>query len=166
MSTLDLILIGVVLAFTLVSAAWGILRQAIAVVGLVIGIIVAGAYSEQIASWFGFISDKNVAVGVAYIVIVAVISTLFSIVASVLYFAVGLLFLGPLDHALGAVLGFVQGILAVGVILVGGALIFPTWMQEQIRQSFIADKLVEPLTNLALLVAPPNIKEIIQAVKR
>jgi membrane protein required for colicin V production len=166
MSTLDLILIGIVLAFTLVSAAWGVVRQAIAVVGLIIGIMLAGAYSEQIGSWFGFIGDKPTATGVAYILIIVVISSAFSIVASVLYFVVGLLFLGLLDHALGAVLGFVQGVLAVGVILVGGSLIFPTWMNEQISKSALADKIIDPLTNLALLVAPQNIKEIIQAVKR
>jgi membrane protein required for colicin V production len=166
MSTLDLILIGVVLAFTLVSAAWGVVRQAIAVVGLIVGIMVAGAYGEQVGSWLGFISDKQTAVGIAYIAIVIVISSIFSIIASVLYFVVGLLFLGILDHALGAVLGFVQGILAVGVILVGGSLIFPTWMNEQLEQSALADKIIDPLTNIALLVAPSDIKEIIQAIKR
>jgi membrane protein required for colicin V production len=162
MSLLDLILIGIVISFTLVSAAWGVVRQGIAIAGLVLGLIFAGQLSEPLSKALGFIDNPAAARGVAFLIIVIGFSLTASIIASILYFVVGLLFLGPLDHLLGALLGFIQGILAIGVFLVGGMLIAPDWMTQQLQTSVIAEKLVKPMTDLALLVAPSDLKDMIQ----
>ncbi len=154
-------IIALVLAFTLVSAAWGVIRQAIAVGGLIFGLILAANLSEPISKWFGFINNPQVARGVVFILIVVIISSIASAIATVLYFVSGLLFLGLFDHLLGAFLGFVQGVLAVGILLIAGLLIFPDWMNQQLNVSVIANKLVQPVSDLALLVAPQDLKDLI-----
>lgn len=164
MSLLDIIIIVIVLACTLISAGWGLLRQVIAVGGLILGLILAGQLSPQFANSLGFISDPNVARGAAFVIIVAAVSLIASAIASILYFAVGLLFLGWLDAVLGAVLGFIQGWLVAGITLVGAATIFPTWTVEQLQQSVLVLKVFGVLSGLALLFAPPEFKNALQLI--
>lgn len=162
MSLLDIIIIAVLISFTAVSAFWGMTREVIAVAGLVVGIIVAGIIDDTVAQNLTFINDQNVARGVAFVGIVIVFSMIASIIASILYFFIGLLFLGPLDHLLGAGLGFIQGILAVGVIMVGTLVIFPSWTQDQLQQSTIANAIVGPLSSVAVIFAPDALKNAVE----
>ncbi|NWJ46170.1 MAG: CvpA family protein [Chloroflexi bacterium] len=163
MSFLDIVVVAILISFTVVSAAWGVLRQAIALGGLILGLILAGSFSEQVAkSFFGFIDNPQAARGAAFLAIVIVLSLTASVIASILYFVVGLLFLGWLDHLIGAVLGFIQGVLAVGVFLVGVLLIQPDWTNQQLKTSVISNQLVKPMTDAALLVAPNELKDTIR----
>jgi membrane protein required for colicin V production len=162
MSILDILTITIVVSFTLASAAWGFVRQVIAVGGLLVGLWLASAFNTTVAGWLGFIDDPAVAKGLAFVLVVFVVSTIASLVASVLYFMVGLLFLGWLDHLLGAFLGFVQGVLMLGVFMIAALTMFPDWTQQQLPQSFIANQLVGGLTNIALVVAPQDLKHIVQ----
>lgn len=165
MSLIDIIIIAIVVSFTLVSAAWGFIRQAIAVAGLVVGIWLAGLFGASLANTFGFLNNPQAAKGLAFVVIVLVVSGIASATASVLYFVAGLLFLGLLDHFLGAVLGFVQGILMCGVFLIGVITIWPDWSEQQLNDSFLANHLVGFLTVLPLLPAPQELKDLIENVR-
>ena len=165
MSLLDIIIIAVLISFTLISAAWGFIRQAIAVAGLVAGIWLAGLFGNTLANTLGFLDNPQAAKGLAFVIIVLVVSGIASAAASVLYFVSGLLFLGLLDHFLGAVLGFVQGILMTGVLLVGAMTIWPDWSQQQLNQSFLANHLVGFLTALPLVPAPQELKDLIEKVR-
>lgn len=162
MSVLDIIIIAVLISFTAVSAVWGMTREIIAVGGLIVGIVVAGILDEAVANDLAFITDPTVARGVAFVLIVLVFSLLSSVIASILYFLIGLLFLGPLDHFLGAALGLIQGMLAVAVILVGAVVIFPTWTQDQLHQSVISNNLVGPLSSAAVIFAPAPLKNAVE----
>ncbi len=165
MSLLDIIIIAVLISFTLVSAAWGFIRQVIAVGGLIAGIWLAGIFGNTLANSFGFLDNPQAARGLAFVVIVLVVSGIASAAASVVYFVSGLLFLGLLDHFLGAILGFVQGILMTGVFLVGAMTIWPEWSQQQLNQSFLANHLVGFLTALPLLPAPQELKDFIEKAR-
>ena len=162
MSLLDIIIIAIVVSFTLVSAAWGVIRQVIAVGGLIVGILLASALDTTVAGWLGFLNNPPVAKGVAFVGIVLIVSAAASIVASILYFVSGLLFLGLFDHLLGAMLGFVQGVLMIGVFLVAALTISPDWTQQQLAQSFLANQAVGALTSLTLLLAPQELKDLVQ----
>jgi membrane protein required for colicin V production len=165
MSILDIIIIAVLISFTLVSAAWGFIRQIIAVGGLIAGIWLAGMFSASLANSFGFLNNPQAAKGLAFVVIVLVVSGIASAAASVIYFVTGLLFLGLLDHVLGAVLGFVQGVLMVGVFLIGAMTLWPEWSQQQLNQSFLANHLVGFLTILPLMSAPQDLKDFIEKAR-
>jgi membrane protein required for colicin V production len=165
MSILDIIIIAVLISFTLVSAAWGFIRQIIAVGGLIAGIWLAGMFGGSLANSFGFLNNPQAAKGLAFVVIVLVVSGIASAAASVIYFVAGLLFLGLLDHVLGAVLGFVQGVLMIGVFLIGAMTLWPEWSQQQLNQSFLANHLVGFLTTLPLMSAPQDLKDFIEKAR-
>lgn len=165
MSLLDILIIAVLISFTLVSAAWGFVRQIIAVGGLVAGIWLAGMFGSSLANSFGFLNNPQAAKGLAFVVIVLVVSGIASAAASLVYFVAGLLFLGLLDHVLGAFLGFVQGILMIGVFLIGAMTLWPEWSQQQLNQSFLANQLVGFLTTLPLMAAPQDLKDFIEKAR-
>ncbi|NWJ96828.1 MAG: CvpA family protein [Chloroflexi bacterium] len=160
MNILDILVIAIVIGFTIASAAWGLIRQVIALGGLILGMVLAGMFSSQLANLLGFVSDPVIARGVAYMIIIIGVSLIASVIASVLYFMANLLFLGWLDALLGAALGFLQGWLAVGVLLVGAVVFFQTWTTEQLQQSFIASKVFGLLSQLALIFAPEDLKSL------
>ncbi len=162
MSLLDIIIIAIVIAFTLVSAVWGVIRQVIAVGGLLFGIWLGSIFNTPVAGFLGFLNNPQVAKGVAFVGIVLLVSAAASVVASILYFVSGLLFLGLFDHIMGAALGFIQGVLMIGIFLVAALTIFPDWTQQQLAKSFLANKVVGALTSLALLAAPQDLKDIVQ----
>lgn len=113
------ILIGAAL-FTLLGIYWGLIRQVISLVGLLVGIAVAGRYGPEVAAWLSsFIADPAVAGVVGFVAVLILVSAVASLAASLLRIFVGLLFLGWLDHLLGGLLGLVQGVLAAAAILVG-----------------------------------------------
>lgn len=163
MSAIDIILITILVSFTVASALWGIIRQVIAVGGLIVGIILAGIYSSQLAGWFGFMNNPEAAKGLAYVLIVALVSMLASTVASVLYFMAGLLFLGVFDHALGALLGLVQGVIVAGVFFVGALSIAPDWTQAQLAQSQLSNHVSGFFTTIALIPAP-DLKDFVDRI--
>lgn len=165
MSALDVILIGIILSFTLVSAVWGVIRQVIALGGLVVGIWLASVVNVSVANSLTFVNNPSVAKGLAFVLVVLGVSLVASLVASILYFVTGLLFLGWLDHVLGAVLGFVQAILMSGIFLVAALTIFPDWTQQQLNQSSLANQLAGTLTSLTLLLAPQDLKQIVEQAR-
>ncbi len=165
MSLLDIIVIGIIISFTLVAAAWGIIRQLIALGGLIAGIWLAGLLNPGLAKAVGFTDNPAVAQGLAFLAVVVIVSILSSVVASLLYFFVGLLFLGWLDHVIGAAIGFVQGVLALGVFMVAALTLAPDWTQQQLAQSFLANRMVGALTGFALLLAPQDLKQIVDLAR-
>lgn len=113
------ILIGAAI-FTLMGIYWGLIRQVLSLVGLIVGIAVAGRYGPEVAAWLSsFIADPTVAGAVGFIAVLILVSAIASLAASLLRIFAGLLFLGWLDHLLGGLLGLVQAILAAAALLVG-----------------------------------------------
>ncbi len=79
---------------------------------------------------------------IAFILIMLSVSAAASLLASLLRNFMGLLFLGWLDHAIGAILGIVQGALLCAAILLV-AQVFPdaSW-QPALQQSSLAPLLI------------------------
>lgn len=112
------ILIGMGLFFVL-GLYWGLIRQILAIVGLIVGIIVAGRYGPAVAGWLSsFIADPLITGVLGFLGVLILVSSLASLVSSLLHTFAGLLFLGWLDHLLGGLLGLVQAGLAAAVLLV------------------------------------------------
>ncbi|NTW00450.1 MAG: CvpA family protein [Oscillochloris sp.] len=139
MNNLDVtLLIGAGL-FVALGVYWGLIRQVLAIVGLVVGVAMAGRYGSNIAAWLSsFITDPDLAGIIGFLAVLLMVSATTSLIASVLRIFVGLLFLGWLDHLLGGVLGFIQAILA-GTALLIALLAFssPAW-SEAVESSTLA----------------------------
>ena len=120
MNNLDIALLIIGGLFVILGIYWGLIRQVLSLVGLIVGIVMAGRYGPAVAEWLSsFISDSAVTQVVGFIAVLLLVSAAASVIASVLRIFAGLLFLGWIDHLLGAILGLVQAILAGAAILIG-----------------------------------------------
>lgn len=120
MNALDISLIAMVLIFTVLGIYWGLIRQILAITGLVVGVIVAGRYSPVVADWLSsFITDPNLANAIGFLGLLMLVSSIASLIASLLHTFVGLLFFSWLDHLLGGILGLIQALIAAAALLIG-----------------------------------------------
>lgn len=125
LNNFDFALLAMVGIFAVLGLYWGFIRQVLAVAGIVVGILLAGRYSEDVAAWLSsFVASPQVASAAGFILVVIFVSSLSSLVASFLRIFVGLLFLGWIDHLLGAVLGVVQAVI-VGTVITIAMVVFP-----------------------------------------
>lgn len=146
MNNLDLALLIGAGIFTLLGVYWGLIRQVLSIIGLLVGVAMGGRYGPDVASWLSsFVSQPALAGVLGFIAVVLLVSAVASLIASVLRIFVGLLFLGWLDHLLGGVLGLVQAVLAGAVLLVG-LVAFPVQGWSEVVAS---SQLAEPFLRLS-----------------
>ncbi len=147
---------------TILGIYWGLIRQILAVVGLLVGIIIAGRYGSEVAAWLSsFIASDMLAGALGFLLVLVSVSALASLVASLLRLFVGLLFLGWLDHVLGGGLGFIQAVLICAtILLVAITFPLPAW-QTAVDQSHLAD----PVLRIGWLLLPLLQDEFRQALQ-
>lgn len=143
MSGIDITILAVVLFCGIMGLYWGIIRQVLAIVGFVAGLILAVTYERDVADLLSsWVTDDTVARIIAFIVIMLAVSGAVSLIASLLHKLAGLLFLGWVDHLAGAVLGLVQGaFICATVLIVGAAIPNPLWL-PWIQSSAFAPSIV------------------------
>lgn len=150
MNNLDIALLIMAGLFTLLGVYWGLIRQVLSIVGLLVGLAMAGRYGPDVGSWLSsFISDPLVTGIIGFVAVLVLVSAVVSLIASALRIFVGLLFLGWLDHLLGGVLGLVQAVIAGAALLIAlVAFPAPAW-SAAVESSMLAGvflRLASPLT--------------------
>jgi membrane protein required for colicin V production len=144
MNAIDLIILAS-LALSLVTGFfWGLIRQVIALVGLVGGLTLAGQYYAGVAGFLhgsdgkGLVTDENWARIIAFVGIMILFSLILGIAGSVLRIVARLLFLGWLDRVLGAILGLLVALtLTMSMVVV--ATVFPVpGLSDGVRDSQVA----------------------------
>jgi len=146
MNTLDLVLLIGAALFTALGVYWGLIRQVLALVGLLVGVAAAGRYGPEVAGWLSsFVADPTLADAIGFIAVVALVSAVASLIASVLRIFAGLLFLGWLDHLFGGLLGLIQAVL-VGTLILVWLVAFPV---EGWSEVVAASRLAEPFLYLS-----------------
>ncbi len=126
MNSLDLTLLIGAGIFMILGMYWGLIRQVLAIVGLIVGVGMAGRFGPDVAGWLSsFIAEPEIAGVVGFVAVLVLVSAITSLIASLLRIFAGLLFLGWIDHLLGGVLGLVQAVLA-GTALLIGLVAFPS----------------------------------------
>ena len=160
MNWVDITILSMLLASTLMGLFWGLIRQIISIVGLAGGIFLAGRLYEPVADFLhgdggGLVADPNWARIIAFGAVVIGFSLALGAVGSVLRFVANLLFLGWLDHLLGALVGLVTSLMLVMSLLVV-ATVFPVPnVSEAIRDSQVAQWL-GGFTPVVLAMLPPE----------
>ncbi len=144
---MDIVDLGIGMALILAGALglyWGVLRQMVALAGLAAGLAVAGRYGSAAGDALGsFVNDPAVAGAGGTLAVLAAVSGTASLLASLVHLYAGLLFLGRLDHGLGAVLGVLYAALLIAALtLVGTAYPSALWDPIVDRSTF-APLLVE-----------------------
>jgi membrane protein required for colicin V production len=162
MNILDILVVFTSIFCALLGSYWGLIRQVLAITGLLVGITIAGSYGPVVAAWLSsFMPNAALAGALGFILVLTGFSAFASLIASLLHRYVGLLFLGWLDQLLGGMLGLLQALLAsavVLVVLVAYSLI--TW-DTLVNSSWLAD----PLLRLSLLITPLLREDVRQAIQ-
>jgi membrane protein required for colicin V production len=87
------------------------------IVGLIVGVVLAGRYSGALGDKLSFISDPNTAQTVAFVFIIVAALIIAMILAFILRKVASTILLGWIDRLGGAVLGLFLGMIFAGAIL-------------------------------------------------
>ncbi len=162
MNMLDIIMACAIIFCAVLGSYWGLIRQVLAVTGLLVGIVVAGSYGPVVAAWLSSFTSSDAPAGAwGFILVLIGFSAFAGLIASLLHRYVGLLFLGWPEHLLGGILGLLQALLAGATLLaVLMAYSRPTW-ETVVATSWLA----EPLLRLSILITPLLRDELRQAIQ-
>jgi membrane protein required for colicin V production len=161
MSWVDVTIVTALIVSAVLGLFWGLIRQVAATFGLILGIVLAGAYYKNVSGFLhpdtggGLIGDPNVANLLAFVLILVGVSLGIGIIASVLRTVLGLLFLGWLDHLLGALLGVFQMALLMAVVIFVATMFPVGGLSDAIRASSLAP-FVAQVFSFALAWLPPE----------
>jgi membrane protein required for colicin V production len=159
MSTLDIVLLGIIAFCGLLGIYWGMIRQVLAVVGLFAGVALAGRYGGRVADWLSsFIANGTITQLLGFLLVLIAVSAAASLLATLLRRFVGLLFLGWLDHLIGGVLGLLQGGLVCAVVLLFVTLFPSVSLSNALAVSRVAATLVRVGGVLLLPFLPPPVR--------
>jgi len=151
MNWLDILLLVAIALATVVGLGIGIIRAALALVGLVFGIVLAGRYYIPLSQVLDAVLQSGVAKVVAFVIILAAVLAAAALLAIFLRRGASAIKLGWADRLGGAVFGLVMGALLCGCLLaiwvkfVGGG--------ETITESTVARILLDRLP-MALALLP------------
>lgn len=151
MNWLDILLLVAIALATVAGLGIGVIRAALALVGLVFGVLLAGHYYIPFSQVLDAVLQPSVAKVVAFIIILAAVLAVAVFLAIFLRRGASAIKLGWADRLGGAVFGLVMGallcgcLLAVWVKFVGGG--------ETISESMVARMLLDRLP-MALALLP------------
>lgn len=154
MNWVDL-LIAAVIAWTVIRGfSAGLIRQAVGLLAVVLGIVLAGMLYDDLAANLDFLIDgQTTRELIAFVAIAAGVMIAGSVLAAVLKTTASMLMLGPLDSLGGAAVGFVLGLLYVQLALIAVA-VFPVseGVSRAVDESTIAPLFLDtiPLAQLGL----------------
>ena len=155
MTILDFIILGVIFIFVWLGFWSGFIRTLGSIIGLFLGVAIASHYYEKFADFFKFLLLAGVSQFSAFVVIIIVVSKLtgvvFWFIDKLFRIASIIPFLKTFNRLLGAVLGFTEGVLVVGVVL-----LFATKITifSGFSEAINASNLAEPLLFIAKIFLP------------
>jgi len=117
MNWLDIIILVLIVIPTLIGLKIGIIKALFTVAGIIIGVVLAGRFSESLGGSLTFISDPGWARIAAFAIILIGVMVIASVLATVLKKVVSAVLLGWVNRLGGAVLGFVLGFFFCGALL-------------------------------------------------
>jgi membrane protein required for colicin V production len=117
MNWLDIVIL-IYLAVSVISGlVQGLIRMVLSIVGVIVGIFLASHFYIQLGNALTFISNKDTANIVAFIIILLAVMIVAAIIAWLLKSIIKAIKLGWVDKLGGAVLGLILGALSVSAFL-------------------------------------------------
>ena len=117
MNWLDIVIIVLIAVPTLIGLKAGVIKAILSLVGVIIGVILAGQFHGLLAEQLTFISQESIANIVAFAIILIGVMIIASIIAAVLKWIVSAVMLGWVNRLGGAVFGFLLGAIFCSAIL-------------------------------------------------
>jgi membrane protein required for colicin V production len=117
MNAVDVVIIIYLGLSIVIGFARGFIRTLLSIIGTIVGILLASHFYKQLGDILTFISNRDFANIVAFIVILLVVMGIATLIALVLRSIIKAIMLGWVDKLGGAVLGLILGALSVSAIL-------------------------------------------------
>ena len=117
MSWLDIVIIVVVGIATFWGLRIGIIKAVLSLVGLIVGVILAGRYYVPLSEQLAFIPQASIAKIAAFAIILIGIMVIAGVLARFLKWTASILLLGWVNRLGGAVFGFVLGTILCSALL-------------------------------------------------
>lgn len=117
MNWLDIVILILIVIPTLIGLKIGIIKTLFTVAGIIVGVVLAGRFSESLGGSLTFISDPGWANIAAFAIILIGVMLIASVLAAVLKNVLSAVLLGWVNRLGGAVLGFIMGFFFCGVLL-------------------------------------------------
>jgi len=117
MNWLDIVILAVVAVATFIGLKIGVVRTVLSLVGLIVGVILAGQYYVPLSRQLSFIHQAGVARAVAFTIILVAVMVVAGLLAWLLSWAASAVKLGWVNHLGGAVLGLVLGAILCSAFL-------------------------------------------------
>ena len=117
MNWLDIVILVLIVIPTLIGLKTGIIKALFTVAGMIVGVILAGRFSESLGGALTFISDPGWAKIAAFAIILIAVMVIASILAKVIKWVVAAVLLGWVNRLGGAFLGFLMGFVFCGALL-------------------------------------------------
>jgi len=117
MNWLDIVIVVAIAIPTLIGLRIGLIKAALSLVGLIVGVILAGRYYVLLSQQLAFIPQAGVAKVVAFAIILIGIMVVAGVLARLLTWAASVVMLGWVNRLGGAIFGFVLGAIFCGALL-------------------------------------------------
>ena len=135
MNWLDIVLIVLLFVPTIMGLRKGLIKTALSLAGLIVGIMLAGHFYKTVSSIFSFTDNENIAHILAFVLILTVVFIIAMLLARLLKAVANAILIGWLDNLGGAIFGFLSGFLILSAIM---ATIVKFFGSDLITESFIA----------------------------
>ena len=140
MNWIDIIIIIALIIPIFAGLRMGIIKAALSLVGLIVGVVLASNFYQELGGVLNFIADENIANIVAFILILAVVMVIANVAAALLKYTAKAILLGWVDRLGGAVFGLFIGAIFMGAILATIVKFFGT---ELVTESVLAGVLLD-----------------------
>jgi membrane protein required for colicin V production len=117
MDWLDILILIVLVISAISGLVGGFIKTVFSLVGLIVGVVVAGKLYVALAGHLGFFSSENVARIVAFVIILAIVMVAAMLLGMLFTKLASVILLGWLNRLLGAAAGVLMGGIAIGAIL-------------------------------------------------
>ncbi|MDG1949675.1 MAG: CvpA family protein [bacterium] len=144
MGFIDIVLLVIIAAFTFFGLFFGLIHTIGSLVGTIFGVIAATIMTDTVFGWLGgFVGDSSLARIVTFIIIFIIAHRLVGMVLWVFQKIFGIFSVIPfattINRLLGGGLGFVEGVIVVGVLIFYAMQVIPdTALVATLETSLIA----------------------------
>ncbi len=141
MNWLDIVILVPLAITALLGLKMGLIKAVLSMVGVIIGVILAGRFYAPLSQLLPFISNESVAKIVAFAIILITVMVAALVLAGFLKWAASMLMLGWVNRLGGTVFGILLGAITCGPLLAAWVKFFGAG--ETIIQSILAGFLLE-----------------------
>jgi membrane protein required for colicin V production len=118
MNWLDAVILIAIIGFTVAAFRAGLIREVVTLVAVVVGVLIAGHYYDDLADdVLLFIKNDKAAKVIAFLSLFGSVALMGQLAALLMKQAVSILLLGWLDHLAGAAFGLLKGLVLVELFL-------------------------------------------------